>query len=44
MRVEAHVLDALKATGAGWQTRISAQLHEAVTSGWLGLNRANWCQ
>lgn len=33
MRVDAEVLDAFKATGAGWQTRINAVLREAVASG-----------
>ncbi len=33
MRVDADVLDAFKATGQGWQTRINAALREAVTHG-----------
>ena len=33
MRVDADVLDAFKATGTSWQTRINALLREAVTSG-----------
>jgi len=33
MRVDAEVLEAFKATGAGWQTRINALLREAVASG-----------
>jgi len=33
MRVDADVLDAFKATGTGWQTRINALLREAVASG-----------
>ena len=30
MRVDAEVLEAFKATGAGWQTRINAVLRDAV--------------
>ena len=33
MRVDADVLDAFKATGSGWQTRINAVLLEAVRKG-----------
>jgi uncharacterized protein (DUF4415 family) len=33
MRVDADVLDAFKATGPGWQTRINAVLLEAVRKG-----------
>ena len=33
MRVDAEVLEAFKATGAGWQTRINAVLRDAVTHG-----------
>jgi uncharacterized protein (DUF4415 family) len=33
MRVDADVLDAFKATGTGWQTRINVLLREAVASG-----------
>ena len=33
MRVDAEVLDAFKATGPGWQTRINALLREAVKHG-----------
>ena len=33
MRVDADVLDAFKATGPGWQTRINAVLRDAVTHG-----------
>ena len=33
MRVDADVLDAFKATGLGWQTRISAVLRDAVEHG-----------
>ena len=33
MRVDAEVLEALKATGPGWQTRINALLRDAVKSG-----------
>lgn len=33
MRVDAEVLDAFKATGPGWQTRINALLRDAVKSG-----------
>jgi uncharacterized protein (DUF4415 family) len=33
MRVDADVLDAFKATGTGWQTRINTLLREAVASG-----------
>ncbi len=32
-RVDADVLDAFKATGQGWQTRINAALREAVAHG-----------
>jgi len=35
MRVDAEVLDAFKATGPGWQTRINQLLREAVTGGWV---------
>jgi uncharacterized protein (DUF4415 family) len=33
MRVDAEVLEALKTTGPGWQTRINALLRDAVNSG-----------
>jgi uncharacterized protein (DUF4415 family) len=33
MRVDADVLDALKASGPGWQTRVNALLKEAVRRG-----------
>jgi len=33
MRVDAEVLAAFKATGAGWQTRINAVLRDAVAHG-----------
>lgn len=33
MRVDADVLEALKATGPGWQTRINALLRDAVKRG-----------
>lgn len=33
MRVDADVLDAFKATGTSWQTRINALLREAVANG-----------
>ena len=33
MRVDAEVLEAFKATGAGWQTRINAELRDAVAQG-----------
>jgi len=33
MRVDADVLDAFKATGQGWQTRINSALREAVAHG-----------
>ena len=33
MRVDADVLDAFKATGRGWQTRINALLRNAVEHG-----------
>ena len=33
MRVDADVLEAFKATGQGWQTRINAALREAVAQG-----------
>jgi uncharacterized protein (DUF4415 family) len=35
MRVDADVLDAIKATGTGWQTRVNAVLREAVERGKL---------
>jgi uncharacterized protein (DUF4415 family) len=35
MRVDADVLDALKATGPGWQTRINALLRDAMERGLL---------
>ena len=35
MRVDADVLDALKASGPGWQTRINALLKDAVEHGRL---------
>ncbi len=37
MRVDADVLEALKATGPGWQTRINALLRDAVKRGLLSL-------
>ena len=37
MRVDADVLEAFKATGQGWQTRINAALRDAVAH---GLNKA----
>lgn len=36
MRVDADVLDAFKATGPGWQTRINALLRDAVKRGMVG--------
>ena len=33
MRVDADVLEAFKATGQGWQTRINAALRDAVAHG-----------
>lgn len=33
MRIDADVLDAFRATGAGWQTRINAVLRDAVEHG-----------
>ena len=33
MRVDADVLDAFKATGPGWQTRINSVLRDAMTHG-----------
>ena len=33
MRVDAEVLEAFKATGPGWQTRINALLREAIKRG-----------
>jgi uncharacterized protein (DUF4415 family) len=33
MRVDAEVLDAFKATGPGWQTRINVLLRDAVARG-----------
>ncbi len=33
MRVDADVLDALKASGPGWQTRLNALLRDAVRRG-----------
>lgn len=35
MRVDADVLDAIKASGTGWQTRVNAVLREAVRRGKL---------
>ena len=35
LRLDTDVLDAFKATGTGWQTRINALLREAVASGRL---------
>ena len=37
MRIDADVLEAFKATGQGWQTRINAGLRDAVAH---GLNKA----
>ena len=37
MRIDADVLEAFKATGQGWQTRINAALRDAVAH---GLNKA----
>jgi uncharacterized protein (DUF4415 family) len=36
MRVDAEVLEAFKATGPGWQTRINSLLRDAVKSGAVG--------
>jgi uncharacterized protein (DUF4415 family) len=33
MRVDAEVLEAFKATGPGWQTRINALLRDAIKGG-----------
>jgi uncharacterized protein (DUF4415 family) len=33
MRIDAEVLDAFKATGPGWQTRVNAVLRDAVAHG-----------
>jgi uncharacterized protein (DUF4415 family) len=33
MRVDAEILEAFKATGPGWQTRINSLLRDAVKSG-----------
>ena len=33
MRVDADVLEALKASGPGWQTRVNAMLRQAVLGG-----------
>jgi uncharacterized protein (DUF4415 family) len=33
MRIDAEVLDAFKATGPGWQTRINALLRDAIKHG-----------
>ena len=33
MRVDAEVLEAFKATGPGWQTRINALLRDAIKRG-----------
>lgn len=33
MRIDADVLDALRSSGQGWQTRVNALLREAVASG-----------
>ena len=35
MRVDADVLDAIKASGTGWQTRVNEVLREAVRRGKL---------
>ena len=35
LRVDQDVLDALRASGRGWQTRVSALLREAVEKGML---------
>ena len=35
MRVDADVLDAIKATGSGWQTRVNQVLRDAVRRGKL---------
>ncbi|MDP3251780.1 MAG: BrnA antitoxin family protein [Hydrogenophaga sp.] len=35
MRVDADVLDAIKASGAGWQTRVNQVLRDAVRRGKL---------
>ena len=35
MRVDADVLEAIKASGTGWQTRVNAVLREAVQRGKL---------
>ncbi|KAF1048901.1 MAG: hypothetical protein GAK38_01016 [Xylophilus sp.] len=35
MRVDADVLAAIKASGAGWQTRVNDLLRDAVRSGKL---------
>ncbi len=35
MRVDADVLDAIKASGSGWQTRVNAVLRDAVRRGKL---------
>ena len=37
MRVDADVLDAIKASGTGWQTRVNAVLREAVRRGKLAI-------
>ena len=34
MRVDTEALEAFKATGPGWQTRINALLHNAIKRGW----------
>jgi len=35
MRVDADVLEAIKATGTGWQSRVNSVLREAVKKGKL---------
>ena len=35
MRIDPHVLDALRSSGRGWQTRVHAVLSEAVAAGRL---------
>lgn len=37
MRVEADVLDAIKASGTGWQTRVNQLLRDAVRRGKLSV-------
>ena len=43
MRVDADVLEAIKASGTGWQTRVNAVLREAVRRGSLAAIASRSC-